>query len=117
MLYRKGRYNGRVADTSDDETLEQLRRRYLVLTRRDLPERARAEGWTLKFDHCFMRVILDHLFQDAWYNHLTRKEAAYRQLDGEQLGRAVKVAEHILEEGDTTLRMLNQQSLAWRGKT
>ena len=98
------------------ENLEPLRQRYLELTKRHLPERAQTEGWTLKFDHCFMRVVLDHLFQDAWYNHLTRKGAAYKQLDEEQLQRAVALAEHILAEGDKVLWELNQQSLMWRGK-
>lgn len=65
-------------------------------------------------DHCFQRIVLDHLFSDAWYGHVQRP--AYRHLDDGQLERAVDIAERIAAEGDPLLRRLNEQSLRWRGK-
>ncbi len=98
------------------EAREPLQQRYLTLTREALPSRARAEGWVVHFDHCFMRILLDHLFEDEWYGHLSRKEAAYKQLSVEQLREAVDMGEEILARGDSYLRALNTQSLRWRGK-
>ncbi|MEM7577445.1 MAG: hypothetical protein AAF328_08220 [Planctomycetota bacterium] len=63
-----------------------------------------------------MRMILDALFEDCWYKYLDRRLRAYKQLDTEQLKRAVALAERLLDEGQPTVTQLNQQSLRWRGK-
>lgn len=89
---------------------------YVRLTGEALPERAKAEHWPLVFDHCFRRVVLDHLFGGRWYDHLDRRRPAYRQLDDEQLRRAVALARRILGEGRPLLVRLNAQSLAWRAE-
>ena len=93
-----------------------LRERYLVLTKEQLPTKAAAERWSLRFDHCFMRVILDHLFEDSWYAHLDRKQPAYKQLSEGQLEKAIRLGEMILAEGEAALKPMNAQSLRWRGK-
>ena len=98
--------------TDDDRYL--LQDRYLELTRFDLPSKAERQHWRLREDHCFMRVILDHVFQDCWYNHLDRRLPAYKQLTCEQLKTAVHLAERILDEGESLLRQLNAASLLWR---
>ncbi len=100
----------------DAETREALQQRYLTLTRETLPSRARAEGWIVHFDHCFMRILLDHLFEDEWYGHLSRKQVAYKQLSIKQLQAAIHMGEAILKRGNGYLRELNCQSLRWRGK-
>ena len=64
-----------------------------------------------------MRVILDNLFLDCWYNHLDRRLRAYKQLSNQQLQEAIALAEKILREGDEALRPLNAASLRWRGKS
>ena len=91
-----------------------LRYRQLVL--RDLPERARAERWVVRADHCFGRIVLDHAVGACWYDVLDRRRSpAFDQLDDERLRTAVALAEQIAAEGDPLLRRLNDQSLRWRG--
>ncbi|MEM1115014.1 MAG: hypothetical protein AAF845_01465 [Bacteroidota bacterium] len=95
--------------------LDALRDRYLDLTREALPARAAAEGWPLRFDHCFMRVVLDDVFGGVWYDHVEGRPA-YRHLDADALRAAIAVAESILDEGEPRLRALDAQSLRFRGK-
>lgn len=94
-----------------------LQARYLELTRVELPAAAVAHGWPIREDHCFMRLILDALFEACWYEHLDRRLRAYKQLDVEQLTRAVELGERMLAEGEPLVSAMNRQSLAWRGKT
>ncbi|MAI33909.1 MAG: hypothetical protein L7W43_16210 [Rubripirellula sp.] len=92
----------------------ELQDRYLELMRHSLPAMARRNGWRLKEDHCFMRVILDQLFQDCWYNHLDRRLTAYKQLNNDQLRRAIILGTAI-ENGDAVaLEKWNRESLHWR---
>ena len=94
----------------------ELQDRYLELARHSLPAIARLKGWRLKEDHCFMRVILDQLFQDCWYNHLDRRLTAYKQLNDEQLRRAIELGT-MIEAGDVVaLEKWNRESLHWRQK-
>lgn len=101
-----------------EETLDGLRERYLELTRETLPAAGCRRGWPIVEDHCFMRVLLDRLFDDCWYKHLDRRRgAAYRQLTGEQLRRVIAMAEELLaDEGDSLIHDWNRQSLWVRGK-
>ena len=112
----------RDAQASSIASLEHLHRYelqdlYLKLTREVLPAVARLKGWTLKEDHCFMRVILDQLFQDCWYNHLDRRLTAYKQLNDKQLVQAIQLATVIRSREFDTLEKWNRESLAWRGAT
>ena len=91
--------------SSDDRYL--LQDRYLDLTRVILPAEARRSNWTLREDHCFMRIILDHLFSDCWYNHLDRRLTAYKQLNTQQLRQAVEMAEQLLNEGEQLVSAMN----------
>ncbi len=91
--------------------------RYRALVLEELPRRAAAEGWVVRFDHCFGRIVLDHAVGGCWYDVLDRRRSpAYAQLDDAALARAVAVAERIAAGGDPVLRALDRQSLAWRGK-
>ena len=85
--------------------------------RRLFPSRAaRAEGWVLREDHCFGRVLLDDAVGACWYDVLDRRRTAFRQLSDEQLAGAVALGDRLLVEGDPLLRQLDDQSLTWRGK-
>jgi hypothetical protein len=91
------------------------RYRELVLT--ELPARARAGGWVVHADHCFGRIVLDHAVGGPWYDVLDRRRSpAFAQLDDGQLTAAVEIAERMAVEGDSLVRTLDAQSLAWRGK-
>ena len=91
--------------------------RYRELVLDELPRRARAGRWVVTADHCFGRIVLDHAVRGRWYDVLDRgRSPAFAQLDDDQLGAAVALAERIAAEGDPLLRELDAQSLAWRGK-
>ena len=90
--------------------------RYRQLVLRELPRRAAAEGWVVRADHCFGRIVLDHAVGGCWYDVLDRRRSpAFAQLDDARLRVAVELAERIEAEGDPLLRRLNDQSLRWRG--
>jgi hypothetical protein len=104
-------------DLADD--IYDLQERYLHLVREILPAAARAgrDGrWPIREDHCFMRVILDHLFDACWYDHLDRRLVAYKQLSAQQLTDAIDLAERMLAEGPPLVLQMNVQSLRWRGR-
>ena len=82
----------------------------------ELPARAATDGWVLRADHCFGRVLLDHAVGARWYDVLDRRRTAFTQLDDTQLAGAVELGERLLVEGDPLLRKLDARSLAWRGK-
>ena len=98
------------------ERLTQLRSQYLDLTNRVLPELAQQRRFPVRLNHCFQRIVLDNLFNNCWYNVLSRSTPAYKQLSEEQLERAIALAEAIIHEPDDYLDRLNQDSLRWRGK-
>jgi hypothetical protein len=89
---------------------------YLLLTREKLPQQAQVEQWPIQEDHCLQRVVLDALFQDCWYNHLSRSKPAYRQLDNLQLGQSLQLLSRMEREGKSLVAALNVSSLTFRGK-
>ena len=93
-----------------------LRNVYLELTNQQLPALASSRKWPVRFNHCFQRIVLDHLFQDSWYHHLSRKRAAYRQLSEAQLKEAVAFIQQLIDGPDELLQEANRRSLRWRGK-
>lgn len=98
---------------------EPLERRWLALTRDELPARARAERWPLRLDHCFMRVVLDEVCDGRWYDHVAGRPA-YRHLGPERLRAAVALAERLAAEppdaAEALLEELDAASLRRRGK-
>ena len=104
-------------DPVEATAAEELRTRWLYLTKEQLPARARSQRWPLREDHCFQRVLLDAVCGGRWYDHVPARPA-YRHLDADRLARAVGLAERLATEPDavTLLRELDAQSLAWRGK-
>ncbi len=103
---------GDVAEREADRAAQIARFKYL--TEVALPERARAERWPLRNDHCFKRVCLDFAVEDVWYRHV--RKPAERHIAGEALDRAVRCAEELLREGEGLLRQRNRESLQHRGK-
>lgn len=91
-----------------------LEAEWLSLTRQLLPAAAKARGWPIRLDHCFMRVLLDHAFGDAWYDHI-QKRPAYKHAPDDALIRAVEAGRAALS-GKADLPAMNRQSLTWRGK-
>ena len=96
--------------------LSQLRETYLELVNHQLPEKAKSESMPVRFNHCFGRIILDNLFERCWYEVLSRKQAAYKQLNKQQLQQAIAIANQMLQDPKTAVA-LNQNSLKWRGKS
>ena len=87
------------------------------LTKRSLPELAKAHKWPIRFDHCFQRVALDAAFGGCWYDHLDRKKGpAIKQIGAADLARAVAAARRMAEEGVGAVREMDEASLRWRGK-
>lgn len=97
--------------------MSDLEDRYLALVRDELPAAARRDGWVIRNDHCFGRVLLDDAVGGCWYDVLGRgRGAAFRRLEPEQLSHAVAQGERMLREGADTVAALDAQSLAWRGR-
>ena len=85
---------------------------WLRMTRELLPALAAARRWPVSADHCFQRILLDHVCGGVWYDHVAGRPA-YRYLDDALLAQAVATAAAVVA-GDVDLHGLNQQSLAWR---
>ena len=88
---------------------------YMHLTKEVLPSLAKSDqpDWPVSEDHCFQRIVLDTICSGAWYEHLERP--AYKHLTNDQAKRAVELCQNIAD-GRADLKLLNQQSLIWRGK-
>lgn len=69
--------------------------------------------YPVKYNHCFIRIILDQLCQDCWYNHIS-KPAIYN-MTNEQLSKAIELAKVIIKHPEICW-VWNMQSLKWRGK-
>ncbi|MEM1038462.1 MAG: hypothetical protein AAGI12_03210 [Pseudomonadota bacterium] len=98
-----------------DDAVWQKRKRYLYFTKTVLPEVARKRGqhWPVNEDHCFQRIVLDHVCKGVWYHDI--KPPAYKHMTVQQLDAAIALCEEIAKN-EIDLAMLNMQSLTWRGK-
>ena len=98
------------------DELKLLQERYLELINQVLPRLAERQ-FPVRYNHCFGRIVLDNLFGCCWYEVLSRKNgSAYKQLNQEQLKRAIEIAETVIAEPEEHIAQLNQNSLRWRGK-
>ena len=97
------------------ERADKLINTYMHLTKEILPSIAQNDrrDWPVSEDHCFQRIVLDHVSGGVWYEHLDRP--AYKHLTNDQAQRAVKICQDIAD-GRADLQQLNKQSLIWRGK-
>jgi hypothetical protein len=119
-----------VAQVEDEGQRLDLLEEYKHLTNGVLPAEARkhtgtASRWPIRLNHCFQRVILDNLFQDVWYPHLSidgedgskpPKGGAMHRLRIDQLVGALEIGRQMRQGGAPIVRELNERSLAWRGK-
>jgi hypothetical protein len=85
---------------------------YKRLINTDLPAKYKSP---VRFNHCFDRIILDWLFNDCWYNHLSKKQTAISQLSTEQLQAAIARMNEWLKDHDQ-LYLDNSRSLNFRKK-
>ena len=91
-----------------------LERRWLELTREELPAIAGERRWPVRFDHCFQRILLDNACGTVWYDRIG-KRPAYAHASDTILRDAVALGERVLS-GEAELWPLNDSSLLWRGK-
>ena len=84
---------------------------WLQLTRVTLPAMAQTYGWSIRQDHCFMRVCLDDALQAKWDTVVQRP--AIHHLTNIQLEEAVSSAERIVND-PALLVVLNEASLRRR---
>ncbi len=85
--------------------------RWLELTRAVLPGMAKAQGWPIHLDHCFMRVCLDAALGAPWT--ATVERPAVRHMTDAQLAAALAVAEAVAADPER-LPPLNAASLEGR---
>jgi hypothetical protein len=95
--------------------IAELVSRYLVLTKKGILQMARTSDirWPVRYDHCFQRTVLITVWYGVWYEH--RARPAYIHLSRDKPVRAEQLCEDIMANR-ADLRVLNSQSLNWRGK-
>ncbi len=98
--------------TDDPTARAPLERRWLRLTREELPALAAERSWPVRLDHCFQRILLDAACGGRWYDHIAGRPA-YAHAPPGVLARAVAMAE-ACAAGREDLAALNARSLAWR---
>lgn len=92
------------------------RRRLKWLLFTELPAVAkRNKGFPIVEGHCYARVGYDCAVGDKWNRRV--KSPAIDNLTAAQVKAALGYAQAMLEGGADTVRLLNQRSLAFRGKT
>ena len=96
------------------DTKEELKTELLRIAREEFPAAARAGKYPIRFDHCLLRVVYDHLYGAQWQTVL-KKGPAIHQLSEEELKRAIEIARQVTADREVCDR-LNRQSLAYRGK-
>lgn len=92
-----------------------LEAKWLTLTRQTLPTLANERRWPVSADHCFMRILLDAVHGERW-DSVVKGRPAYKHISMERLEAAVALAERVVANA-ADLGGLNEQSLAWRGKS
>ena len=90
-----------------------LEERWFHLTREQLPAAAVAQGWPVRFDHCFQRILLDNAVGRKWPEVIPAP--AYRNAPDHILEKAVALAQKVIG-GESDLVALNRRSLKMRGK-
>lgn len=93
-----------------------LLNRYTDLIRITLPSLGRTRQWEIRESYAFERIVLDHLFADCWYNHLTRRLRAHEELNDTQLAQAVAIAEKMSKADRVAIALMEQQSRLWHDK-
>ena len=77
------------------EEIDNLVSVYMYLSKEVLPSMARScqRSWPVSADHCFQRIVLDHVCGGVWHEYLDRP--AYKNLTRDQAQLAVRLCEDI----------------------
>lgn len=101
-------------------TLSQLQDEWKQMYQEALPSAARCKApsqpkWPVQLDHCFARIILDHVvgIDTPWTQKI--QSPAYKNMSCEQLQESIALGRKILE-GEAALVELDGKSLSLRGK-
>ena len=94
---------------------EHLKQRLKEQANETFPAAARAGGYPIRFNHCFLRVVYDNLLGAQWQKVLKKGKPAIHQLSEEQLTKALTIGEEVIASKDRCAE-LNQKSLRYRGK-
>ena len=95
--------------------LDAKKDRLRQLANQEFPAAAKAGRYPIVLNHCFLRVVYDHIFEDKWQRKLTNGKPAIHQLSERQLDRAITVGEAMTKDKALT-EQLNRASLEYRGK-
>ena len=97
------------------EEIDNLVSVYMYLSKEVLPTMARScqRDWPVSADHCFQRIVLDHVCGGVWHEYLDHP--AYKNITEYQAQRAEILCEDIVN-GHLDLWKLNMQSLIRRDK-
>jgi hypothetical protein len=79
-----------------------------------LIERAEAERWPVRADHCFLRIAYDNAVGAKW--DTLHAKPAWRSLPERDFAAALETTGRIEIDGLPALVELNAASLRWRGK-
>ena len=111
-LYSNMKRDGNPDDT---EALAPLRHELLELANERFPAVAKTGGYPVHLNHCFLRIVYDNTLGARWDTVLPKGRPAYKQLDQQQLHRALAIGYEITES-PARCRELNAVSLAMRGR-
>jgi hypothetical protein len=68
-------------------------------------------GYPVKEDHCFKRILLDHICGGVWYEKISKPAKAHMSL--EQLEGGIEAGRQMLENPERSWKW-NRESLEWR---
>ncbi|NRB63904.1 MAG: hypothetical protein HRU40_12915 [Saprospiraceae bacterium] len=95
--------------------IENARSEYLQRTNVDLPIQSKKHNWPIHENHCFQRILLDHLFLAPWYTILKKNQnPAYQQLNIMQLSKLLMLTQKMQCMNKKDITALNQVSIKWR---
>jgi hypothetical protein len=110
-----GRYNEH--NIWVDQSRLHLECRFDDLVYKTLPRLARENKWVITEDHCFMRVLYDNAFGDAWYKCLPKhNDRVLKRIPTAILQEAIRIGDELVLYKGEGLPDLNSNSLIWRGK-
>lgn len=122
-MLRKIQQTKKTSDVKGMSSTAELIQEYLTLTRDVMPLLAKqvkveqskgsVKKWPVQHDHCFQRIVLDTICEEAWYECI--KAPAYQHLNATQAKAAVSLCRRIIN-GQVDLTQLNESSLKWRQK-
>jgi hypothetical protein len=90
-----------------------VRQAWKMLTEIQLPNAAIKGNWSVRYSHCFARILLDVIIGRPWRDCIT--PPAWRNAPDAVLAEAIELGQALLN-GSANIDGLNRRSLALRGK-